>query len=231
MLTYDSWSEDIVNSISVKDTMDCLKWAFEQYGDQIVYACSFGAESSVLLDLISKINKNASIAFIDTDLHFIETYEIIEKVKERYPTYNINFLKSQYTLEQQAEKYGKNLWESNPNLCCNVRKIEPLKKELSKYKAWITGLRRDQAPTRANVQYINKDKKFKLIKICPLIHWTWDDVWMYINLNKLPYHELHDKGYPSIGCEVCTKPVHSNEDLRAGRWQNHQKNECGLHFS
>lgn len=231
MLTYESWQDYDIDSILIKDTMDCLKWAFNEYGKNIVYACSFGAESSVLLDLISKVKPDVQIVFIDTDLHFKETYKVIEKIKEKYPTFHINFISTQLSLNQQAKKYGEKLWEINPNICCQLRKMEPLKKELKHYKAWISGLRRDQSPTRANVHYINKDGQFKLIKICPLIHWTWEEIWMYIKLHELPYHALHDKGYPSIGCEVCTKPVTVNDDLRSGRWLNHEKIECGLHIS
>lgn len=210
--------------------MECLKWAYSQYGDQIVYACSFGAESSVLLHLISKIKTNAQIIFIDTGLHFKETYEIIEQVKAKYPEFQISSTRTDLSLEEQAKKYGDKLWEANPNQCCQLRKIEPLKKELRKYKAWISGLRRSQSETRAHVDFVNIDHKFKLIKICPLIHWKWDEIWMYIKLHELPYHELHDLGFPSIGCAVCTKPVEGTGDSRAGRWLNHQKTECGLHI-
>lgn len=231
MLTYDSWSEQDVESISLKDSIDCLKWTFNQYQEEVVYACSFGAESTVLLDLISKITANANITFINTNLHFKETYDYINVVKQNYPNFNIKFIQTQLTLAQQANQFGEKLWETNPDRCCQIRKIEPLKQELTKYKAWISGLRREQSSSRANVHYINKDDKFKLVKICPLIQWTWEEIWMYIKLHQLPYHNLHDKGYPSIGCEVCTKPVDNGGDLRSGRWQSHSKTECGLHLS
>nr|WP_083888538.1 phosphoadenylyl-sulfate reductase [Calidifontibacillus oryziterrae] len=211
--------------------MECLKWAFQHYQDEVVYACSFGAESIVLLDLISKIKQDCPISFIDTNLHFIETYKLIEHIKKRYPNFTIHFLNPNLTLTQQADQFGEKLWETNPDQCCQIRKIEPLREELLQYKAWISGLRREQSKTREGIQYINKDDKFKLVKICPLIHWTWEEIWMYINFHNLPYNPLHDQGYPSIGCEVCTMPVSHNDDLRAGRWKNHQKTECGLHLS
>lgn len=229
MLTYDSCSKETIQTISFKESMECLKWAYQEYGDAIVYACSFGAESAVLLHLISKVKYDAKITFIDTGLHFNETYEIIEKVKEKYPDFQINFIQSNFSLGEQACEYGDKLWETNPNKCCQIRKIEPLKQELQNYKAWISGLRRSQSETRANVEYVNLDHKFKLIKICPLIHWEWDEIWMYITLHELPYNKLHDQGYPSIGCSVCTNPVHGGGDSRAGRWLQHQKTECGLH--
>ncbi|NSL50882.1 phosphoadenylyl-sulfate reductase [Calidifontibacillus erzurumensis] len=232
MLTYERWS--VNKNLKVpqfKEATECLKWAYNHYGDEIVYACSFGAESAVLLHLISKIKKNAHIAFIDTGLHFKETYDIIEKVREKYPDFQITFLKPNLTVEEQANEFGQNLWETNPNQCCHIRKVEPMKKMLQNYKAWISGLRRSQSETRANLEYINLDHKFKLIKICPLINWKWEEIWLYIKLYQLPYHVLHDQGYPSIGCEVCTKPVEGNCESRAGRWANHKKTECGLHLN
>ncbi|HHY74829.1 MAG TPA: phosphoadenylyl-sulfate reductase [Bacillus bacterium] len=230
MLTYELCSEEEIQSISFKESLSCLKWAYEQYGDKIVYACSFGAESIVLLHLISKINPSAKITFIDTNLHFKETYEIIEQVKKQYPDFQINFIHTNLSLEEQRKLYGDKLWEVNPNKCCQLRKIEPLKQELQKYKAWVSGMRRSQSETRATIKYINIDHKFKIIKICPLIHWTWDEIWMYIKYHGLPYNKLHDQGYPSIGCEVCTKEVEGEGESRAGRWLNHQKTECGLHI-
>lgn len=229
--TYDSWNESEINNLNSqwKDYFDVLKWAYRSYKDELVYACSFGAEGIVLIDLISKVNKHAKIVFLDTGLHFSETYELVDKIKEAFPTLNIELKQPNLTLKQQAEKHKQELWKSNPNLCCQIRKIEPLKETLSGAKAWISGLRREQSSTRNNVQYINKDEKFKSIKICPLIHWTWDDVWNYIKLNNLPYNQLHDNNYPSIGCAPCTFQVKELGDLRSGRWANHTKTECGLH--
>ncbi|MDG5787839.1 phosphoadenylyl-sulfate reductase [Evansella sp. AB-P1] len=215
--------------LAKKDTIGVLRWAYEQYDNDLTYACSFGAEAIVLLDLISKVKKDARVVFLDTHLHFKETYELIQKVKEKYPELQIDIAESELSLEEQAETYGEKLWESNPDLCCKLRKNKPLEKALSGSKAWLTGLRREQSPTRANTQFVNKDDKFQSIKICPLIHWTWDEIWQYIKLFDLPYNELHDKGYPSIGCSKCTFAVKEGEDLRAGRWSGLDKTECGLH--
>lgn len=230
-LTYETWSEEKYQQKkeTFKDYFDVLKWAYQTYQDNIVYACSFGAEGIVLIDLISKVDKFARIVFLDTDLHFEETYELIGKIKRKYPTLSIECLKPNLTLTEQENEFGKELWKRQPNLCCNIRKVEPLKQSLAGVDAWISGLRREQSPTRAKTEYINKDENFKKIKICPLIHWTWDDIWSYIELNNLPYNELHDKGFPSIGCEKCTVPVTDNKDLRSGRWMNSNKTECGLH--
>jgi phosphoadenosine phosphosulfate reductase len=231
MLTYENWDENDITALLGKqpDFLDVLKWAYREYGDEIVYACSFGAEGIVLTDLISKVNKQAKIIFLDTELHFPETYELIEKVKKRYPLLQISLLKPNMSLAEQEKWYGEELWKVNPNLCCHMRKVVPLQEALKDVKAWISGLRRDQSPTRSNTQYINKDEKFQNIKICPIIHWTWEDVMTYIQLNQLPYNPLHEQGYPSIGCAPCTFPVSESGDSRSGRWKGHSKTECGLH--
>lgn len=231
ILTYDNWETFDIKGLNEnwQDSLDVLKWAYSCYGTEIVYACSFGAEGMVLLDLISKVNKKARVIFLDTSLHFKETYELIEKVRNKYPELKIELVKPELNLEQQKEKHGDALWKRNPTLCCQIRKVDPLAKQLADVKAWITGLRREQSPTRARFNFINKDEKFKKIKICPLIDWKESEIWMYINLHKLPYNKLHDHGYPSIGCEKCTFPVTAGDHNRAGRWAGNEKTECGLH--
>jgi phosphoadenosine phosphosulfate reductase len=232
-ITYENWNDEVVNKILEKkpDYLDILKWAYQEYKDDIVYACSFGAEGIVMIDLIYKVNKKATIIFLDTGLHFSETYELIHLVKQKYPTLNIKMVKPKLNLEEQADKYGDQLWKKDPNLCCQLRKVAPLQEALSGAKAWISGLRREQSPLRSKTQYINKDDKFKNIKICPLIHWKWDEILTYIELNKLPYNPLHDQGYPSIGCAPCTQPVSDHAGSRAGRWAGQNKSECGLHLN
>lgn len=215
----------------VNESLEVLEKAYETYGDSLIYACSFGAEGIVLIDLIDQVQPHAEIVFLDTDFHFQETYDLIEKVKEQYPDLNIRMAKSKLTPEEQAEKYGEALWRRNPSLCCSLRKIDPLKKALAGKNAWISGLRRDQSPSRQNIEFVNDDPKFGLKKICPLIYWSWDEVWDYIRTRQLPYNPLHDRGYPSIGCEYCTLPAADPNNLRSGRWAGMTKTECGLHFS
>lgn len=231
MLTYENWNESRAETVlkNQRDFLDVLKWAFQEYGDEIVYACSFGAEGIVLIDLIHKVKKNAKIIFLDTGLHFPETYDLIDKVKNRYPALQIEAVKPKITLTQQEKWYGEELWKCNPNLCCHMRKVAPLKDALNGVKAWISGLRREQSSTRSQMEYINRDDKFRNIKICPLIYWSWEEILSYIQLNNLPYNPLHDNGYPSIGCAPCTNPVSETGDLRSGRWAGHSKTECGLH--
>jgi phosphoadenosine phosphosulfate reductase len=214
-----------------KGALAVLDWAYSHYSDeQLIYACSFGIEGMVLIDLITKVHDSAKIIFLDTDLHFAQTYQLIEQVKQKYPNLRIEMKKPSLTLAEQAEQFGDELWKTNPNKCCEIRKVIPLREVLSGATAWLSGLRREQGETRKNTEFLNKDNKFKSIKICPLIHWTWKDVWRYAHKNQLPYNILHDKGYPSIGCEPCTQPAWNVEDLRAGRWSGTGKTECGLHL-
>ncbi len=231
ILTYENWNEERQAELLSQnvDYLAIIKWAYRHYGEDIVYSCSFGAEGIVLIDLIHKVEKEAKVIFLDTGLHFPETYELIDKVRKRYPSLNISMIKPQMNLQQQEKWYGDELWKTNPNLCCHFRKVVPLREELSGVKAWISGLRREQSETRSQIQFINKDDHFKNIKICPLIHWTWEDVMNYLHINQLPYNPLHDKGYPSIGCATCTLPVSEQENPRSGRWKGSTKTECGLH--
>lgn len=232
-ITYENW-EQISHSFSIDDetkgARSVLQWAYETYdNEKIIYASSFGAEAIVLIDLIQEIKPDAHIVFLDTELHFPETYEVIDKIEKRFPQLQIERKKPALTIEQQGAEYGSALWKRDPNLCCQIRKVIPMQEALSTKDAWISGLRRDQSPTRANTQFINKDEKFKNIKICPLIHWTWEEVWEHIRKRDLPYNKLHDRQYPSIGCIPCTNPVSGEGDSRAGRWSGFSKTECGLH--
>ncbi len=231
-ITYDNWSPSETFPIDdeTKGARNVLEWVYQNFHEQeIVYASSFGAEAIVLIDLIHQIKPDAHIVFLDTDLHFLETYEVIDKIEARFPTLKIERKKPKLSLDEQAAEYGSALWKRDPNLCCQIRKVLPLREVLTTKEAWISGLRREQSPTRKNTEFINKDEKFKNLKICPLIHWTWEEVWSYIRDRDLPYNKLHDQHYPSIGCFPCTQPTEVNGDSRAGRWAGSGKTECGLH--
>lgn len=231
-ITYQNFNENHIpvfpKASETKGAHESLKWAFENY-DDIIYACSFGAESMVLIDLIYQIKPDARLIFLDTDLHFQETYDLINRVQERFPKLIIQKKKPRLTLEEQAEKYQLALWKKDPNQCCYIRKIKPLEDVLNQQVAWIYGLRRAQSESRRHTNFINRDERFHSIKVCPLIHWTEDEVWYYIKKHDLPYNELHDFHYPSIGCIPCTSQVFDSDDSRAGRWQGTSKTECGLH--
>jgi phosphoadenosine phosphosulfate reductase len=229
--TYENFSNPFHEkepSDDSKGARSVLQWAYDTY-DSLVYACSFGAEGIVLIDMIADIKKDAEIVFLDTGLHFAETYELIEKVKRRYPELRIHMKKPELTVREQAEEHGEALWLRHPDQCCYIRKIKPLEEALSGAEAWISGLRREQSPSRAATNFVNKDDRFASVKVCPLIHWSWDDVWNYIRTRGLDYNELHDEGYPSIGCVPCTTAVEEGGDSRDGRWQGIGKTECGLH--
>lgn len=206
---------------------DLLAFAVDTF-PSIVLACSFGAEDVVLVSMLQQIRPGTDIFYLDTDFHFQETYETRDRLADQY---GIQFIqvKPELTPEEQAKQYGDELWKRDPNLCCNLRKVAPLTKVLGKYDAWITGIRRDQAPTRANAKKVEYDTKFGLVKFNPLANWTSEDVWGYIRKHNVPYNPLHDRNYPSIGCEHCTRPVAPGEDPRAGRWSGTEKIECGLH--
>ncbi len=218
-------------SFESKSPQDVLAHALKQYGSDIGLACSFGAEDVVLLDMIQKIAPRTKLFYLDTDFLFKETHAVKDRLIAKYGLTPEQVLKvtSLLTPEQQAAQHGEALWTRNPDQCCQLRKIEPLARILSGYAAWITGIRRDQAPTRANAGLVEWDQKFNLVKFNPLATWKSEDVWAYIKVHEVPYNELHDRHYPSIGCTHCTAPVMPGEDPRSGRWKNFAKTECGLH--
>ena len=219
------------DSFEARQPWDVLQYVLQRYAGRIVLACSFGAEDVALLDMIHRIDATTPLFYLDTDFLFPETLEVRDRLIERYgltPGQVIQ-VKSSLTPDQQAAQYGTALWSREPDRCCELRKIEPLTRVLSNYEAWITGIRRDQAPTRANAGLIEWDRKFQLMKMNPLARWTSEDVWTYIRIHEIPYNALHDRNYPSIGCTHCTAPVLPGEDPRSGRWKNSGKTECGLH--
>jgi len=220
---------EVAADLENRSAEDALKWAFDQFEkDEIILACSFGSEDVALVDMMTRIRPGARAFYLDTNVLFPETYALIEKVKAKYDLTLTQHLPL-ITLEQQAALHGDELWSRDPDACCGIRKVEPLKRALTDLKAWITGIRREQAPTRANARKVEWDAKFGLVKINPLADWKDADVWNYIMANKVPYNDLHDNGYPSIGCVHCTRQVRPGEDPRAGRWSGFQKTECGLH--
>lgn len=194
----------------------------------LTLACSFGAEDMVLLDIVAKVKPELPIFYLDTDVLFSETYALRDLVEERYRPVLIR-VESAFSLAEQEQKYGPELWKRRPDVCCDLRKVQPLAKFLAGYAGWITGIRRDQAPTRADSQVFEWDGKFNMVKVNPLAFWSTDDVWDYIRTHDVPYNPLHDQGFPSIGCMHCTRPVAPGEDPRSGRWAGFDKTECGLH--
>ena len=214
-----------------KAPQDLLTYALQRYHPKIILACSFGAEDVVLVDMIHRINPKVPLFYLDTEFLFSETYAVRDQIIAKYGlgADQVIQMKSQLTPAEQAAQYGDALWSKDPDFCCRLRKIEPLTRLLQGYQAWVTGIRRDQAPTRANAGLIEWDAKFGLAKVNPLAKWTAEEVWTYIKIHDVPYNRLHDHNYPSIGCTHCTVPVMPGQDSRSGRWQNFAKTECGLH--
>lgn len=215
---------------SPQEILDC---AFNQYFPNIILACSFGAEDVVLVDMMLRLHPNAELFYLDTDFLFPETYEVRDRIIAKYGLNagQVHQLKSELTPEEQAQQYGDALWSRDPDQCCKLRKVEPLGRILKNYSAWITGIRRDQSPTRAQAGLMEWDEKFQLVKVNPLATWSDEQVWAYIYRHDVPYNILHERHYPSVGCTHCTAPVMPGDDPRSGRWENSAKTECGLHRS
>src|SRR5262245_44131730 len=207
---------------------EVLEWAFDRFGDSVTLATGFGAEGVALIDMAVAVNPRTDIFFLDTGFLFPETYELRGRIQDRYGI-RIRSVATTLTTERQRELYGPRLWESDPDLCCRLRKLEPLCRALDGFDAWMTAIRRDQSPDRALARAVEWDSRWNLIKINPLVGWSRADVWRYVVRNGLPYNPLHDRGYPSIGCTHCTEPVGLGEHERSGRWKGRNKTECGLH--
>jgi len=220
-----------------KTPEEAIKWALAEFGEKnIALSSSFGAEDQVLTHILMEISPAAQVFTLDTGRLPQETHEVLRETENLYRI-KIEILRPQaVVVMKMIKENGVNLFYESVEkrkLCCQTRKVEPLKKKLSGLKAWICGLRKGQSVTRAEVQKIEWDETFGLYKVNPLADWNNSQVWEYINKNKVPYNKLHDKGYPSIGCEPCTKSVKPGQDIRAGRWwwENSSQKECGLHRS
>lgn len=227
----------IAEEMEDKSAMEVLKWAINAYAPKIALASSFGAEDVILIDMMVKINKGkAKIFTLDTGRLNQETYDVMDAIRKKYDIQIEVYFPEQRETEEMVKIKGMNLmYESveNRKLCCEIRKVHPLNRALSKLDGWITGLRREQAITRANIYKLEIDSSHgNIVKINPLADWTNEMIWDYIHKNNVPYNKLHDSGYPSIGCEPCTRAVHRGEDPRAGRWwwENATQKECGLHW-
>jgi thioredoxin-dependent adenylylsulfate APS reductase len=208
--------------------LDVLKWAASQTG-RVAFATGFGAEGCVLIDLIARHQLPIEVFTLDTGVLFPETYETWRRLEARYGI-AIRGVQPEQTLDEQARAHGPALWTRDPDRCCELRKVAPLREALRGYDAWITAIRREQTDERAEAEVVEHDRKFELVKINPLVAWKHDDVWAHLYAHDVPYNPLHERGYPSIGCEPCTSAIVPGENLRAGRWRGAGKKECGLHL-
>ncbi len=209
---------------------EIVAWALETLGDGLSISTAFGASGMVLIHMALSLDPYVDIFYIDTGYFFPETYALIHRAQAFFGR-KFRRVSPQLSVVEQAHHFGPDLHQRDPDLCCHLRKVVPLDRALAGRTGWMAALRRDQAPTRANTPVLRWDTRHNLVKIAPLVRWTETDVWRYIHAHGLPYNELHDRGYPSIGCWPCTRAVQPGEDLRAGRWPGRAKTECGLHWS
>jgi phosphoadenosine phosphosulfate reductase len=214
-----------------------LEWAFERYHPRLALACSFQAEESVLIDMMYRLRGSDFRVFsLDTGRLNQETYDCMDAMRERYGIRVEVFFPNTERVEKMVREGGLNLFYRSVEarkMCCDIRKVEPLNRALENLDAWMTGLRREQAPTRTDILKVEVDHGHAgIAKINPLIDWSHKQIWDYIRRNQIPYNKLHDQGYPSIGCAPCTRAVKPGEDLRAGRWwwESPESKECGLHI-
>jgi phosphoadenosine phosphosulfate reductase len=220
---------ELAQEFETRSLEELLEWAVAEFAPRIAMTSSFGAEGIVLIDKLARIAPNIPIIYLDTGFQFKETDELKERLRARY---HLNLIEHRTALSttEQAAIYGDRLYARDPDLCCRLRKVEPLRRALKGFDAWIAALRRDQSPTRVGIRLIEWNAQHELIKINPLAAWTRQKVWDYIVRHNLPYHPLYDEGYASIGCAPCTRRVEAGAHERSGRWDGETKLECGIHL-
>jgi phosphoadenosine phosphosulfate reductase len=213
---------------------EVVRFFLQKYGERVGFSSSMGAEDQVITEMIAAVDKKTRIFTLDTGRLFPETYDLIDITSRRYGVGIDVLFPDAGRVEAMVKAKGINLFfESvgNRKLCCHIRKIEPLKRALAGLDVWISGLRREQSVTRNEMALVEWDPLFDKIKVNPLLDWSTDQVWDYIQEKNIPYNPLHDKGFPSIGCLPCTRAIEPGEDIRAGRWwwEHPENKECGLH--
>ena len=208
-----------------------LEWAVRTFGDGLAQGTGFGPSGIVIMHLLDQIGAGTTVFYLDTDLLFPETYTLRDELDARFAL-PIERVHCGQTPEEQASTEGPALWERNPDRCCFLRKVRPLRRFLADRQAWITGVRRDQSAARAETPILSWESRCHVLKINPLATWRRKDVWRHLFEHDLPYNPKHDEGYPSLGCVPCTEPVHDADGYsREGRWGDTDKSECGLHAS
>jgi phosphoadenosine phosphosulfate reductase len=205
-----------------------LRWAVDTFHPRLTMATAFGAEGCCLIHMLAEIEPGVRIFNLDTGYQFPETLALRQRIRERYGI-DVELVQPEMTVEEYEAEHGGPLYRIRPDQCCHDRKMVPLRRAVVGYDAWVSAIRRDQTTDRAAAGVVQWDAKFNLVKVNPLLSWTRKDVWSFVLKNDVPYNPLHDRGYPSIGCWPCTRPVGEGEDERAGRWAGTAKKECGLH--
>jgi phosphoadenosine phosphosulfate reductase len=222
--------ETVTQQLEAQGPEATLRWAISTFGEQLAVATGFGPSGIVILHLVSRINPDITVFYLETNMLFGETYALRDQLQARLGL-KIQAIHPELSLQQQADRYGEALWRRDPDLCCYLRKVEPLRRYLADKQAWVTGIRRDQTPIRAATQVVEWDDANGLIKVNPLAAWTSEQVWNYIQEHDLPFNPLHRLSFPSLGCWPCTRSVLPGEHPRAGRWDGFTKTECGLHLN
>jgi phosphoadenosine phosphosulfate reductase len=227
--------KDWQQETAVLGAEDRLRWVADRFPNQTIFASALGAEDQVIIDLMARLRLDIPVVTLDTGRWFAETYALLAKTEVRYGIRFLVQFPDRNAVESMVAANGINLFRESVDkrkLCCRVRKIEPLKRALAGFNGWICGLRRDQSVTRSEVTTVDWDDANQLIKINPLADWNERQVWEYIARHDVPYNELHDRGFPSIGCACCTRAISRTEDIRAGRWwwEKPEQKECGLHW-
>ncbi len=214
-------------------TARVIAWTLERFANQrMLITTSFGMEGCALIDMYASHNMPLTVAYLDTMFFFPETYKLRDRLVDRYPHVTFVNRGTSLTPEEQAARYGDELWKRDPDLCCKLRKVDPMQEVLADIDVWITGLRRSQSVSRSNLQLIEWDWRYQTLKVSPLFGWEREQIWEYVKAHEVPYNELHERGYPTVGCVQCTAPVPGSspaEYSRAGRWADSEKTECGLH--
>ncbi len=230
MTPVDEMSLDLAklnDEFSRKSPQEILRWGVGEFFPDIAVSSSFGQGSAALLHMVSRINPAVKVIFVDSGYHFPETLEYRDRLQKLLGL-NIVVYRAAISREQFIEKYTDHLYSTQPNLCCEINKVEPMRRALVGLRAWISGIRRGQTTERGEAQWVERYDG-GLVKVNPLLAWTSKDVWEYIKANQLPVQPLFEKGFKSIGCWPCTRPVMAGEDERAGRWAEWDKRECGIH--
>jgi phosphoadenosine phosphosulfate reductase len=232
-LSADLTSEDVARLAEHFEPLraeELVEFAAERFGGSMVLTCSWQLGTSILVHMTREVASQTRLVEIDTGLLFSETHATRERLVEHYGL-EVETLRPLQSVEEQAAAHGAALWERNADRCCGLRKVEPLERAIRDADGWLTGIRRDQTTQRATAPKLVLDARRGVVKVQPLVDWSERDCWRYVHRHGIPYNELHDRGFPSIGCTPCTRAAGSGEDARAGRWAGSGKTECGLHVA
>lgn len=214
-------------------TDEFIEWTLERFASQrMAMTTSFGMEGCALIDMYARHDQPLTVIYLDTMFFFPETYALRDQMIERYPHVEFVNRGTSLTPKEQTARYGDELWKRDPDLCCKLRKVVPMYPAMEELDVWITGLRRSQSVSRANLRMIEWDWRYQVLKVSPLAKWQRSDIWEYVQKNNVPYNKLHEQGYPTVGCTHCTKVVPGlkiGQYSREGRWSDVDKTECGLH--